>query len=77
MTASLSALWLSVQVTAAATVAILVLGIGLGLWLARTHVRGRVILETLVNLPQARIRQQIDLSAGALIQQLSQSHIIK
>ena len=51
MPASLSALWLSVQVTAAATVAILVVGLGLGLFLARTRVRGRVILETLVNLP--------------------------
>src|SRR5512132_4319340 len=51
MTPTLNALWLSVQVTAAATVAILVLGVGFGLFLARTRVRGRVVLETLVNLP--------------------------
>ncbi len=46
-----SPLLLSVQVTLVATLGILVVGLALALFLARTRMRGKIILETLVNLP--------------------------
>lgn len=42
---------LSIQVTFFATIGILVVGLALALFLARTRVRGKVVIETLVNLP--------------------------
>ncbi len=42
---------LSVQVTTVATVGILLIGLALALFLARVQFRGRVIVETLINLP--------------------------
>lgn len=48
---NVQALVLSVQVTLVATVAILVLGVTLALLLVRGHFRGRLLLETAVNLP--------------------------
>ncbi len=43
--------WLSVQVTTVATAGILLIGLPLALFLARVHFRGKVIVETLINLP--------------------------
>ncbi len=42
---------LSIQVTLFATIGILVIGLALALFLARTHMRGKIVIETLVNLP--------------------------
>lgn len=44
-------LLLSIQVTLAATIGILMIGLALALVLVRTRVRGKIIVETLVNLP--------------------------
>lgn len=44
-------LLLSIQVTLIATIGILVVGLALALFLARTRRRGRVLIETLINLP--------------------------
>lgn len=44
-------LLLSIQVTLVATVGILLIGLALALCLARTRVRGKVVVETLINLP--------------------------
>ncbi len=43
--------WLSIQVAAVATLGILVVGLALALFLARTHLPGKIIVETLMNLP--------------------------
>jgi len=43
--------WLSLQVTATATVGIVIFGLALALLLARVHFRGKLILETVINLP--------------------------
>lgn len=48
---NLSPFLLSIQVTFFATIGILVIGLALALFLARTQMRGKVILETLINLP--------------------------
>jgi molybdate transport system permease protein len=45
------ALRLSLQVTATATAGIVILGLALALLLARGRFRGRLLLETLINLP--------------------------
>ncbi len=42
---------LSIQVTFFATIGILLIGLALALFLARTRMRGKVIIETLINLP--------------------------
>jgi molybdate transport system permease protein len=42
---------LSIQVTFFATLGILVLGVALALFLARTRMRGKIVVETLINLP--------------------------
>ncbi|MCL4488030.1 MAG: molybdate ABC transporter permease subunit [Chloroflexi bacterium] len=42
---------LTLQVALFATVVILVAGIALALFLARTHIRGKLIIETLITLP--------------------------
>lgn len=44
-------LLLSIQVTLVATIGILVVGLVLALLLARTRWRGKVLIETLINLP--------------------------
>ncbi len=46
-----SPILLSIQVTVFATIGILVIGLALALFLARTQVRGKIVIETLVNLP--------------------------
>jgi molybdate transport system permease protein len=46
-----SPVFLSIQVTLVATVGILVIGLTLALFLARLRVRGKMIIETLINLP--------------------------
>jgi molybdate transport system permease protein len=46
-----SPILLSIQVTVFATMGILVIGLALALFLARTRVRGKIVIETLVNLP--------------------------
>jgi molybdate transport system permease protein len=46
-----SPLLLSIQVTFFATLGILAIGLALALLLARTRVRGKIIVETLINLP--------------------------
>jgi molybdate transport system permease protein len=43
--------WLSLQVTFVATVAILLLGMALALLLARTQIRGKLLIETVITLP--------------------------
>ena len=48
---NLSPLLLSIQVTFFATIGILVIGLALALFLARTRMRGKVVIETLINLP--------------------------
>ena len=48
---NLSPILLSIQVTFFATLGILVIGLGLALFLARVQMRGKIIVETLVNLP--------------------------
>lgn len=45
------ALWLSIQVTGTATAGIVIIGLGLALLLARTAMRGKLLLETLITLP--------------------------
>jgi molybdate transport system permease protein len=46
-----SPMLLSVQVTFFATIGILLIGLALALFLARTRMRGKVVIETLINLP--------------------------
>ena len=46
-----SALWLSFQTTTLAFVLLLLIGVPLGFWLARYDFRGKLLLDTLVNLP--------------------------
>ncbi|MDE3089407.1 MAG: molybdate ABC transporter permease subunit [Chloroflexota bacterium] len=46
-----SPILLSIQVTFFATIGILVLGVALALFLSRTRVRGKIVIETLINLP--------------------------
>ncbi|CAG0945246.1 Molybdenum transport system permease protein ModB [Anaerolineae bacterium] len=46
-----SPILLSIQVTLIATVGILGIGLALALFLARTRMRGKIVLETLINLP--------------------------
>lgn len=46
-----SPILLSIQVTVFATIGILVIGLALALFLARTRMRGKIVIETLVNLP--------------------------
>ena len=46
-----SPILLSIQVTVCATIGILVIGLALALFLARTRMRGKIVIETLVNLP--------------------------
>ncbi|NJL04115.1 MAG: molybdate ABC transporter permease subunit [Chloroflexaceae bacterium] len=46
-----SAFWLSLQVTSTATLGIIIIGLPLALLLARQQFRGKLILETLLNLP--------------------------
>jgi len=46
-----SPILLSVQVTFFATIGILLIGLALALFLARTRMRGKVVIETLINLP--------------------------
>ncbi len=46
-----SAFWLSLQVTSTATVGIVIIGLPLALLLARRQFRGKLMLETLINLP--------------------------
>jgi molybdate transport system permease protein len=46
-----SPFWLSLQVTATATAGIIVIGTALALLLARGSFRGRLLLETIINLP--------------------------
>ena len=48
---NLQPLLLSIQVTLVATIGILVVGLALALFLARTRLRGKIIFETLINLP--------------------------
>ncbi|MBI4787930.1 MAG: molybdate ABC transporter permease subunit [Chloroflexi bacterium] len=48
---NLQPLLLSIQVTFVATIGILVIGLALALFLARTRMRGKIIFETLINLP--------------------------
>jgi molybdate transport system permease protein len=48
---NLSPILLSIQVTFFATTGILLIGLTLALFLARTQMRGKVILESLINLP--------------------------
>jgi molybdate transport system permease protein len=48
---NLSPILLSIQVTFFATLGILVIGLGLALFFARVQMRGKLILETIVNLP--------------------------
>jgi molybdate transport system permease protein len=47
----LSPIFLSIQVTFFATIGILVIGLALALFLARTRVRAKILIETIVNLP--------------------------
>jgi molybdate transport system permease protein len=42
---------LSLQVVAVATFLIATIGLGLALWLARSHFRGKILVETLILLP--------------------------
>jgi len=42
---------LSLQVVAVATLLIATIGLGLALWLARSHFRGKMLVETLILLP--------------------------
>jgi molybdate transport system permease protein len=44
-------LWLSLQVTAVATIGIVFFGLALALLLARGRFRGKLLLETVINLP--------------------------
>ncbi len=46
-----SAFWLSLQVTSTATLGIVIVGLPLALLLARRQFRGKLLLETLINLP--------------------------
>ncbi|GAP63445.1 molybdate transport system permease protein [Ardenticatena maritima] len=46
-----TAFWLSIRITAVATAALMVLGVPLGWALARLQFRGRMFVETLLNLP--------------------------
>lgn len=46
-----SPVFLSIQVTLVAMVGILVIGLALALFLTRLRVRGKIIVETLINLP--------------------------
>lgn len=46
-----SPILLSIQVTLIATVGIFVIGLALALFIARTRMRGKIVLETLINLP--------------------------
>lgn len=46
-----SAFWLSLQVTSTATLGIIIIGLPLALLLARRQFRGKLLLETLLNLP--------------------------
>lgn len=46
-----SAFWLSLQITSTATVGIVIIGLPLALLLARRQFRGKLMLETLINLP--------------------------
>ena len=46
-----TAILLSIQVTLFATVGILIFGLALALFFARVRVRGKMVLETLTNLP--------------------------
>ena len=46
-----SAALLSLQVVAVATFLIATVGLGLALWLARSHFRGKMLVETLILLP--------------------------
>ncbi len=46
-----SAFWLSLQVTSTATLGIVIVGLPLALLLARRQFRGKLLLETLLNLP--------------------------
>jgi molybdate transport system permease protein len=46
-----SAALLSLQVVAMATLLIATVGLGLALWLARSHFRGKMLVETLILLP--------------------------
>ncbi len=43
--------WLSLQVTATAMLGILIIGLGLALLLVRVPFRGKLLLETVINLP--------------------------
>lgn len=47
----ISAILLSIQVTLFATLGVLVIGLALALFLARTHMRAKVVAETLILLP--------------------------
>ncbi|MBI5301995.1 MAG: molybdate ABC transporter permease subunit [Chloroflexi bacterium] len=46
-----TAILLSIQVTLMATIGVLVIGLALALFLARIRLRGKIVLETLINLP--------------------------
>jgi molybdate transport system permease protein len=46
-----SPIFLSLQITLIATFGILIIGLALALFLARVKMRGKIILETLINLP--------------------------
>jgi len=46
-----NAFWLSLQVTGTATISILIIGLALALLLARVPFRGKLVLETVTNLP--------------------------
>jgi molybdate transport system permease protein len=46
-----SPIFLSLQITLIATLGILIIGLALALFLARVKMRGKIILETLINLP--------------------------
>lgn len=46
-----SPVFLSIQVTVVATIGIFVIGLALALFLSRTRTRGKIFIETLVNLP--------------------------
>lgn len=44
-------IFLSIQVTLFATIGLVLIGLPLALFLARTQIRGKIIIETLINLP--------------------------
>lgn len=46
-----SPFWLSLQVTLTATLCIVVIGVALALLLVRWQFRGKLLVETLINLP--------------------------